>query len=172
MASRFDLSEMSDELFIQRLILGQASRSWSLGEIAELEVRGFEILENFPELRSEIENRRNELVETATSALMNYKKNYEVIAASLPRYEILSNSLHTITGPMSEMVANAPSNESSIGAVVLNAAFENSLKQLVASSKATEDSLKRDKVFWFIFLATAISALCTCVSLMLTIFRF
>lgn len=170
--NRTDLAKLSDETFIQRLVLNQASRSWSLGEIVELEKRGFELLNEYPELKRDIKHLRDKLVHKTTDALKSYDKNFKNITASMPKFGTYTPTLHSLTGPMPDALASVPSNEAATSALVTTAAVENLLMDLNKTSSETRDSLKRDPIFWSIFIATAISAVCGVVSLILTLCRY
>lgn len=173
----FDLKELSDEAFVQRLVLKTTDRSWSIREIAEIERRGFEILDSQPELKREIQAIRDGLVKSATNALQHYKQNYETIAKAfpkpslpkLPEYILNPRLLSTITGPLPENIGNIEATSPSTSETISTIAIEHLLQEIKKSNNKIAESLNRDLVFWLIFASSAISAVCAVASLLITI---
>ncbi len=77
-------ANVSDSDFVSILLKHRSDQSWTVSQIFELERRGFEILDEHPELQSELKSRQEQLVskitksaEPALAALRGIQKNFE-----------------------------------------------------------------------------------------------
>ena len=188
------LSEFSDDEFFARLKEKESTRSWTIGEILELERRGLELLDRDPGLKTEIEAIRNRHLDSVKKAAEQVRnqllpfQNSLISTASLIERMNLSlgipkksldwhsgpnpmspQSLKGITGPVSSEVSNVEINQQGADHLLLEAALNKAMKPFLSETRLIRRLLSRDPVFWIIAASTFFSAIATIWMLVLTI---
>ena len=177
MVSREFLSGLSDEAFYQRLKLNQASRTWTVGDLFELERRGFDLLKKDPILQGQLEKVRDDHVATIKATFEAIGKGAKLKTQSLiarlstsagvahPVLTFPTSSLQAVIGPIAPEVSNLEIENPKTDLALFAAGFEN----LDRSMSKIVKSLRRDLVFWIIATSTVISAITSICILVLTI---
>lgn len=195
MVEQNKLSELTDDELYQRLKFKQTAKSWTVGELYEVERRGFQLLDSDPALRTQLQeirdNRRAKVSETIkpwldrqfsvpnTISLSAFEHLTEIIkdqnkmvdwakkpfGIAVPKLEFPTGSLQGLTGPVPESVSQLEIDNPKTDEPLAKVTFEN----LMAEVKETNKLLSRDSVFWVIAVSTVISAITSIWILVLTI---
>lgn len=180
-------SGISDEDFVALLKSKARSKSWTISEIFELEKRGFQILNEQPELKFELERVRDNQIEKilkitkpTLDSLRAQGDLAERILKTLPKVEILKGhisespiySLQGVTGPVGPRYENAQILENEANSYLIQQGIANTLKEILHTNVSTLEALKKDPTFWFIFGFTGVSAICSIVSIVLVLIHY
>lgn len=173
---------ISDQDFVAILLKHESDQSWTVSEIFELERRGFEILDDHPELQKALNAHRERLISRITksiqpslSAFRQIESNFEKLQQSapkinfpkFPKVEVPTLYIQSITGPVKPKLGETKFIESSNNGSLEKLGIENLLKQIADATKSTSDQMKPGWPFWTLFGFSAISAICSILSIYL-----
>lgn len=113
--------DMSDSEFTNLLESKLSESNWSVGELVELERRGFDIVDPESELSAALLKKRAEFTAAVNKALEPYSKNFQILSDSISKFKNLQ-------------VGNV---------VTLNPGIEN---QVFSASAMAEDLVSREVV--------------------------
>lgn len=188
------MSELSDEEFFKILKAKEPGKSWTIGEIYELERRGMGLLDRDVDLKKEIEviqNRHFETVKKASenlrnqllpfqNALMSSQSLIDRMNSSLgltkssinfytgPKV-IYPKAIQGLTGPIAPEVSGLQINDAGADEALIGATLERIFEPIAADIKSIRWQARRDMVFWIIAGCTFVSAIATIWMLVLTI---
>jgi hypothetical protein len=163
-------SGLSDEQFVEILLQHAIDKSWTVGEIIELERRGFEILDGHPEVQNELRDRRDKFIEkildATKPALDGIKKLQSSINLfqkplskfSFPTFEVPTLNIQSITGPVAPKIANSNFVRSSENGSLKDLAIHRTLEKIAEATEVIAKYSKPGWNYWALFVFSAISA--------------
>jgi hypothetical protein len=180
-------SESSDDDLVAILKAKAQDKSWTISEIFELEKRGFEILDKYPELRHELERIRDSQIEKilkstkpALDTLRAQGNLAEDLIKALPKmeipkmpsYQVPTFTLQGVTGPVGPKFGNSQILESAANNQLVQQGIAHTLKEILDTNVSTLEAMKKDPAFWMIFAFTGVSAVCSILSIVLVIIHY